>query len=116
MSYQAQLSMAKPLKKAVKPAVPRIFAMHKDFRKDWSKLEHSGRYDMARLKAVMIMLIDATTPLPAEYLDHALVGNWLGHRECHIGGDWLLIYRLDIQANKDDLLMFVRTGTHSELF
>jgi mRNA interferase YafQ len=107
--------MAKPLNKASKPAPPRIFAIHKDFRKDWTKLEHSGRYEMLRLKAVMLLLI-ASEPLPAEYLDHALVGDWQGHRECHIGGDWLLIYRLDVQANKDDLLMFVRTGTHSELF
>jgi mRNA interferase YafQ len=98
--------MAKPLNKTRKPAPPRIFAIHKDFRKDWTKLEHSGRYEM----------LIASEPLPAEYLDHALVGDWQGHRECHVGGDWLLIYRLDVQANKDDLLMFVRTGTHSELF
>ncbi len=108
--------MAKQAKKLIKPAPPRIFAIHKDFRKDWTKLEHSGRYDMARLKTVMLMLIDGSAALPVEYLDHALIGDWQGHRECHIGGDWLLIYRLDVQANKDDLLMFVRTGTHSELF
>jgi mRNA interferase YafQ len=108
--------MAKQSKKASKAAPPRVFAIHKDFRKDWTKLEHSGRYDMTRLKTVMLMLIDGATSLPAEYLDHALIGDWQGHRECHIGGDWLLIYRLDVQANKDDLLMFVRTGTHSELF
>jgi mRNA interferase YafQ len=111
--------MSKTLKKASKPskpAPPRVFAIHKDFRKDWIKLEHSGRYDMAKLKAVMLMLIDGAAPLPAEYLDHALIGDWQQHRECHIGGDWLLIYRLDVQANKPDLLMFVRTGTHSELF
>jgi mRNA interferase YafQ len=106
----------KASRKDNKAKLPRLFAVHKDFRKDWTKLEHSGRYDLARLKAVMLMLIDGAHPLPAEYLDHALVGDWQHHRECHIGGDWLLIYRLDVQANKDDLLMFVRTGTHSELF
>ena len=25
--------------------------------------------------------------------DHALTGNWVGHRECHILPDWLLVYR-----------------------
>lgn len=27
--------------------------------------------------------------------DHALSGNWAGHRECHIQPDWLLIYRME---------------------
>jgi mRNA interferase YafQ len=31
--------------------------------------------------------------------------------ECHIGGDFLLIYRLD-----GNILIFVRAGTHSGLF
>ncbi|MCM1296677.1 MAG: type II toxin-antitoxin system YafQ family toxin [Muribaculaceae bacterium] len=45
--------------------------------------------------------------------DHALSGNWAGHRECHIFPDWLLIYRID-----DDVLVLTlaRTGTHSDLF
>ena len=38
-------------------------------------------------------------------------GHWADHRECHIGGDFLLIYRLDGHT-----LIFVRAGTHSELF
>ena len=110
------MSKAKTAHKVAKPKPPRLFALHKDFRKDWQKLEHSGRYDMARLKTVMLLLIDGTAPLPPEYLDHALVGEWAAHRECHIGGDWLLVYQLDFAPYKDDLLMFVRTGTHSELF
>lgn len=44
-----------------------------------------------------------------------LTGDWAGHRECHIGGDFLLIYRLDDSA-KQDIVIFVRTGTHAELF
>lgn len=45
--------------------------------------------------------------------DHALSGNWVGHRECHILPDWLLIYRIE-----DDVLVLTlaRTGTHSDLF
>ena len=107
---------AKTTPKTVKTKLPRLFALHKDFHKDWQKLEHSGRYEMARLKTVMLLLIDGSAPLPPEYLDHALVGEWSTHRECHIGGDWLLIYRIDLVPYKPDLLMLVRTGTHSELF
>ena len=28
--------------------------------------------------------------LPEKNRDHALTGNWVGHRECHILPDWLL--------------------------
>ena len=44
-------------------------------------------------------------------IDHALSGNWNGYRECHIQANWLLIYKL-----KDDVIVLVRTGTHSDLF
>lgn len=51
--------------------------------------------------------------LPEKNRDHALSGNWIGHRECHILPDWLLIYRIE-----DDVLILTltRTGTHSDLF
>jgi mRNA interferase YafQ len=38
-----------------------------------------------------------------------------GHRECHIGGDFLLAYKLDDSA-KHGLIVFVRAGTHADLF
>ncbi|WWL43962.1 type II toxin-antitoxin system YafQ family toxin [Pseudomonas parakoreensis] len=50
--------------------------------------------------------------LPAEYLDHALTGDWSGFRECHIGGDFLMIY----ENTRPDLITFVDLGSHSELF
>ena len=50
--------------------------------------------------------------LPEKNRDHALTGNWSGHRECHILPDWLLVYRLE-----EDVLVLTltRTGTHSDL-
>ena len=45
------------------------------------------------------------------WLDHQLKGEWADHRECHIGGDFLLIYQVE-----DNHIIFVRTGTHAELF
>lgn len=29
--------------------------------------------------------------LPEKNKDHALTGNWVNHRECHVLSDWLLI-------------------------
>ena len=70
---------------------------------------------MNALKAVMLLLIENDGPLPAEWLDHALTGDWAGHRECHVGGDFLLIYKL-AEVGKYSEVVFVRSGTHSELF
>ena len=82
------------------------------FRKDWVRLTHSGRYNMNRLKEVMLLLVANDGPLPPEYLDHELSGKtWGNHRECHVGGDFLLIYR----SSKTEVV-FVRAGTHAELF
>jgi mRNA interferase YafQ len=70
---------------------------------------------MNGLKKAMLFLVANNGPLPPEWLDHSLTGEWVGHRECHIGGDFLLIYRLD-DSGKAGLVVFVRSGTHSELF
>lgn len=95
--------------------LPRASDYTKDFLKDWKRLSHSGWYDMNRLKEAMTLLIANDGPLPPEWLDHPLMGDWAGHRECHIGGDFLLIYILD-DTGKSGLVVFVRSGTHSELF
>jgi mRNA interferase YafQ len=92
-------------------SLPRAADYTKTFLKDWQRLSHSGRYDMVRLKEAMILLIANDAPLGAEWLDHALKGEWADHRECHIGGDFLLIYQLE-----SNTINFVRAGTHSELF
>ncbi|MBL8521084.1 MAG: type II toxin-antitoxin system YafQ family toxin [Betaproteobacteria bacterium] len=83
----------------------------KAFRKDWARLTASGRFDLQRLKEVMLLLIANEAPLGPEWLDHALKGEWADHRECHIGGDFLLIYK-----SGEDQIVFVRAGTHADLF
>lgn len=95
--------------------LPRMADYTKAFIKDWQRLTHSGRYNMKQLKEVMLLLIANDEPLPAEWLDHALVGEWQGFRECHVGGDFLLIYQLEKQG-KQEIVIFTRAGTHSELF
>lgn len=79
------------------------------FEKDYRKALKSGK-DMTRLKRVMTW-IAADEPLPPELRDHKLIGNFQGRRECHLAGDWLLIYKLD-----GDMVIFERTGSHAELF
>lgn len=106
---------SKKLAASKRANLPRASDYTKDFLKDWKRLSHSGRYDMNRLKEAMTLLIVNDGPLPPEWLDHPLSGEWAGHRECHIGGDFLLVYALD-DSGKSGLVVFVRSGTHSELF
>ena len=70
---------------------------------------------MNRLKEAMLLLIANDASLGPEWFDHPLGGGWAGHRECHIGGDFLLAYKLD-NISKPTLIVFVRTGTHADLF
>ena len=91
--------------------LPRASDRTKAFVKDWTCLSHSGRYDMKRLKEVMLLLLANDAPLGPGWLDHSLAGDCADHREFHGGGDFLLIYRLEGNA-----IVFVRAGTHSELF
>ena len=71
--------------------LPRASDYTREFLKDWQRLSHSGRYDMDGLKKAMLLLVENNGPLPPEWLDHPLTGDWLGHRECHVSGDFLLI-------------------------
>lgn len=96
--------------------LPRSFDLARAFRKDWERHSRSGRYDMRRLKQVMLLLIANDRPLGPEWRDHPLKGEWTGTRECHIGGDFLLIYEVDDKAGPGGTIVFVRADTHSELF
>lgn len=70
---------------------------------------------MNRFKEAVALLIANDGPLQAQWLDHALSGDWKDHRACHVGGDFLLIYRR-AEVSKHEIEVFVRSGTHSELF
>ena len=80
------------------------------FKKDYKQASRRGL--KIHLLEDTITALSRGEPLPEKNRDHALGGNWAGHRECHIQPDWLLIYRIE-----DDVLVLtlVRTGTHSDL-
>lgn len=81
------------------------------FKKDYKTIVKRG-YDIKLFEEVLRILVQ-NEPLPQKYRDHQLVGNYSGHRECHITPDWLLIYKVE-----EDILTLslTRTGTHSDLF
>ena len=79
------------------------------FKKDFKKLRSSNR-DIDVLKRIILRLAEGEQ-LPESFRDHALTGNYQDCRECHLAGDWLLIYQRDAEN-----LVLIRTGSHSELF
>ncbi len=81
------------------------------FKKDF-KLAKKRGLKMELLREVITVLAMGET-LPEKNKDHALTGNWIGHRECHILPNWLLVYRLEDEVL---VLTLTRTGTHSDLF
>ncbi len=106
---------SKKIASSKRTPLPRAANYTKAFLKDWERLSHAGRYNMHQLKEAMLLLIANNAPLGPEWLDHPLGGDWQGHRECHIGGDFLLAYKLE-DSGKHGLVVFVRAGTHAELF
>jgi mRNA interferase YafQ len=79
------------------------------FKRDVRRVERRNK-DMNKLRLALSLLI-AGEPLPAEYGDHPLRGDWKGFRDLHLESDWLLLYRIE-----GDELQLARTGTHADLF
>ena len=96
-------------------ALPRTSDYTKTFIKDWERLTRSGRFNMNRLKEVMLLLIAKNDPLGPEWTDHPLKGKKAAFRECHVGGDFLLIYSIEATP-QGGAVVFARAGTHAELF
>lgn len=85
-------------------------AFGRDVKRCRKKHRDMDAYD----EAMQAVLASDEVPIPPQYNDHALTGNWQGFRELHIGGrksDWLLIYRV-----AEGVAMFVRNGSHDELY
>ena len=80
-------------------------------KKDYKLAKRRGM-NITLLKDIVTKLANGE-PLDARHKDHPLSGDWIGHRECHIQPDWLLVYRIE---NDILVLTLSRTGTHSDLF
>ena len=79
------------------------------FKKDLKIIEKRN-WDLERLKNVIKQLCNEEQ-LSEKNKQHNLSGIWSGCKECHVQPDWLLIYQIG-----NGLIVFERTGTHSDLF
>ena len=82
------------------------------FRRDLKREKRGQHRNLDQLVTGVVRLLAADEVLPERNRDHALTGDWIGFRECHIRPDLLLIYEKEGQ----DVLRLVRLGSHSELF
>ncbi len=80
------------------------------FKKDFKKVVKLTIPDVVEVGHVITTLQQGQT-LAQKYVDHALTGNWLNYRDCHVKPDLVLIYKIE-----SGILKLARIGTHSELF
>lgn len=92
----------------------RLLRQTRQFKTDKKRIQHSGRHDWEKMRAVVKALMN-DHPLDERLRDHPLTGDYTGARECHVGPDWLLIYSTagDVETG---VLALIRTGSHGELF
>lgn len=79
------------------------------FERDLRRVKKQGK-DLDKLEAI-VNLLQAQERLPDRCHPHPLRGYWVGHWDCHVDPDWLLLYRVT-----EHELILVRTGSHAELF
>lgn len=80
------------------------------YKKDYKRIHNNPKKKEKLFK--ILKMLEQEQPIPAEFKPHMLIGKYAGHMECHIEGDFLLIW-FDPETDQIDL---VRLGSHSELF
>ncbi len=81
------------------------------FKKDYTRAIAQGK-DLRKLDILLEYLMN-DAPLPANYKDHSLKGEWSHYRDAHIEFDWILIYRVD---RENRCVLLAALGSHSEIF
>ena len=82
---------------------------HKQFKREVELAKKRGK-NIKKLKDIINLLLEEEM-LPAKNRNHKLKGEFKTYWECHIESDWLLIYK-----KTDKEIVFVRTGSHVDLF
>lgn len=82
----------------------------RQFKKDLKR--YSNQPNKLKKLYLVVEMLKNDIPLPPSYRPHMLLGEYIGHMECHIEGDYLLIW-LDEDSN---VIKLIRLGSHSELF
>ena len=79
------------------------------FERDLARAKRRGK-NLEKLWSVVERLLEGQS-LDPRHRVHRLSGDWASSWECHLEPDWLLVWN-----RRDDALVLVRTGSHSDLF
>ena len=90
--------------------INRSTAFKRDYKRIKATPQHNKDID-SLIEAVLVLLL-ADQVLPPALRDHALTGDWVGYRDCHIKPDLVMIYA----KPEASTLRLVRLGSHSALF
>ena len=80
------------------------------FKKDYKRYKHD--VEKIELLEIIVKILENEQEIPSTFRPHPLTGNYQGCMECHVGNDFLLIWR----NPENDTVYLVRLGSHSELF
>lgn len=80
------------------------------FKKDYKRFRNDPQKKKAL--AFILDLLKNEQKIPPQYRPHLLTGDYKGCMECHVQGDFFLIW-MDEQR---DIIELLRLGSHSELF
>ena len=88
----------------------KILRFSTQYKKDAKRFRNQPK-KMEKVAKILQCLRDEK-PIPEIHRPHLLTGNYAGCMECHVEGDFLLIW-IDETKNQIGVL---RLGSHSELF
>lgn len=88
----------------------KIIRYSSQYKKDAKRFRNQPK-KMEKVAEILCMLRDEI-PIPKEYDPHMLKGDYKGCMECHVEGDFLLIW-ID---ETEEQIGVLRLGSHSELF
>ena len=86
------------------------------FQRDYKKLQKK-HFDVTLIDNVIKLIekndAESNRVLKTQHKMHSLSGQWAGSLECHVVnfGDCLLVWQV-----QNDLAVFLRTGTHDDIF
>ena len=80
------------------------------YKKDYKRFRNNPKKVEKLFK--ILKLLQNEQQIPEENRPHLLTGDYAGYMECHIEGDFLLIW---LDPDTDEISL-VRLGSHSELF
>ena len=88
----------------------KILRQTSQFKRDLKR--YSKQPNKLKVLANLLTLLREEQPIPEKYKVHQLSGDYKGCMECHIEGDFLLIW-ID---ETNDVIGLLRLGSHAELF